>query len=182
MPDQLVNNKWGDRSRAAASAGSYPRAGQEYTGAGCGLLLEIAERTAARQDQALCAGRRRRPHDLVLPGMARRHGRLDPATGKVVEYPVPYTDNGMRDLFLDKDGRIWFGTPPNNRVGYFYLASSSARPTPTDAAVERAAVRSYLQAGPQATACRRANKPGRDPVARRDANRVVRFYLSAGCE
>jgi streptogramin lyase len=48
--------------------------------------------------------------------MARRHGRLDPATGKVVEYPVPYTDNGMRDLFLDKDGRIWLGTPPN-RVG-----------------------------------------------------------------
>ena len=36
---------------------------------------------------------------------------------------MPYTDNGMRDLFLDKDGRIWFGTPPNNRVSYFYLAS-----------------------------------------------------------
>ena len=25
--------------------------------------------------------------------------------------------------FLDKDGRIWFGTPPNNRVGYFYLST-----------------------------------------------------------
>jgi streptogramin lyase len=50
-------------------------------------------------------------------------GRLDPATGKVVEYPMPYTDNGMRDFFLDKDGHIWFGTPPNNRVGYFYLST-----------------------------------------------------------
>jgi sugar lactone lactonase YvrE/cytochrome c5 len=50
-------------------------------------------------------------------------GKLDPETGKVTEYPMPYTDNGMRDFFLDKDGRIWFGTPPNNRVGYFYLAT-----------------------------------------------------------
>jgi virginiamycin B lyase len=49
-------------------------------------------------------------------------GRLDPATGQVTEYPMPYTDNGMRDFFLYKEGRIWFGTPPNNRVGYFYLA------------------------------------------------------------
>jgi streptogramin lyase len=26
-------------------------------------------------------------------------GRLDPATGTVTEYPMPYTDNGMRDFF-----------------------------------------------------------------------------------
>jgi virginiamycin B lyase len=50
-------------------------------------------------------------------------GKLDPETGKVTEYPMPYTDNGMRDFFLDNAGRIWFGTPPNNRVGYFYLAT-----------------------------------------------------------
>ena len=50
-------------------------------------------------------------------------GKLDPATGQVTEYPMPYTDNGMRDFFLDKAGHIWFGTPPNNRVGYFYLAT-----------------------------------------------------------
>ena len=50
-------------------------------------------------------------------------GKLDPETGKVTEYPMPYTDNGMRDFFLDKEGRIWFGTPPNNRVGYFDLAT-----------------------------------------------------------
>jgi len=37
--------------------------------------------------------------------------------------PMPYTDNGMRDFFLDKDGHIWFGTPPNNRVGYFYFST-----------------------------------------------------------
>src|SRR5262249_17222811 len=50
-------------------------------------------------------------------------GRVDPASGKVVEYPMPYTDNGMRDFFVDKDGRMWFGTPPNNRVGYFYISN-----------------------------------------------------------
>ncbi len=50
-------------------------------------------------------------------------GKVDPDTGKVVEYPMPYTDNGMRDFFVDKDGKMWFGTPPNNKVGYFYIAN-----------------------------------------------------------
>ena len=50
-------------------------------------------------------------------------GRLDPVTGKVVEYPMPYADNGMRDFFLDADGHMWYGSPPNNRVGYFYLST-----------------------------------------------------------
>jgi hypothetical protein len=27
----------------------------------------------------------------------------------------------MRELFLDSQGRMWFATPTNNRVGYFYL-------------------------------------------------------------
>jgi len=59
--------------------------------------------------------------------MARRHGRFDPPTGKVVEYPMLYTDNGMRDFFLDKAGRFWclacrpttasaiFTSPPKRR-------------------------------------------------------------------
>ena len=50
-------------------------------------------------------------------------GRLDPDTGKVVEYPMPYADNGMRDFFLDKEGRIWYGSPPNNKIGYFYVSN-----------------------------------------------------------
>ena len=49
-------------------------------------------------------------------------GRLDPATGKVTEFPIPEAENSMRDFFLDDKGRIWFGSPPNNRVGYFYLS------------------------------------------------------------
>jgi hypothetical protein len=28
----------------------------------------------------------------------------------------------MRDFFLDPQGRMWFGSPANDRVGYFYLA------------------------------------------------------------
>jgi hypothetical protein len=28
----------------------------------------------------------------------------------------------MRDFFLDDKGRMWFGSPANDRVGYFHLA------------------------------------------------------------
>jgi hypothetical protein len=28
----------------------------------------------------------------------------------------------MREFFLDSQGHMWFATPTNNRVGYFYLA------------------------------------------------------------
>jgi virginiamycin B lyase len=49
-------------------------------------------------------------------------GRLDPATGQVTEYPIPHAENSMRDFFMDDKGRLWFGSPANDRVGYFYLA------------------------------------------------------------
>jgi virginiamycin B lyase len=49
-------------------------------------------------------------------------GRLDPDTGEVIEYPIPHAENSMRDFFLDAQGRMWFGSPANDRVGYFYLA------------------------------------------------------------
>ena len=48
-------------------------------------------------------------------------GRLDPDTGEVIEYPIPHAENTMRDFFLDAQGRMWFGSPANDRVGYFYL-------------------------------------------------------------
>ena len=48
-------------------------------------------------------------------------GHLDPATGKVVEYPYPHVDS-MRDFFLDEAGRMWFGSPANDKIGYFYVA------------------------------------------------------------
>jgi len=54
-------------------------------------------------------------------------GRLDPATGKVIEYPFPHSEAMMREFFLDAQGRIWFATPTNNRVGYFYLTSPNER-------------------------------------------------------
>jgi len=49
-------------------------------------------------------------------------GRLDPATGAVTEFPIPHAENSMRDFFLDDRGHIWFGSPSNDRVGYFYLS------------------------------------------------------------
>ena len=27
----------------------------------------------------------------------------------------------MREFYLDDQGRMWFGTPANNKVGYFYI-------------------------------------------------------------
>ncbi len=54
-------------------------------------------------------------------------GRLDPNTGKVIEYPFPHSEAMMREFFIDVQGRIWFATPTNNRVGYFYLAATNER-------------------------------------------------------
>jgi streptogramin lyase len=46
-------------------------------------------------------------------------GRLDPKTGVVTEFPFIYSDNGIREIIPDSQGRMWFATPFNNKVGYF---------------------------------------------------------------
>ena len=53
-------------------------------------------------------------------------GRLDPKTGKVTEYPFPHSENTIREFFCDSEGRMWYGSPSNNKVGYFYLTSAPA--------------------------------------------------------
>lgn len=53
-------------------------------------------------------------------------GRLDPKTGKILEYPFPHSENTIREFFPDSEGRMWYGTPSNNKVGYFYLTGESA--------------------------------------------------------
>jgi streptogramin lyase len=50
-------------------------------------------------------------------------GRLDPNTGQVTEYPFPQSENTMREFIPDSEGRMWFASPANNKVGYFYLSS-----------------------------------------------------------
>ena len=52
-------------------------------------------------------------------------GRLDPKTGKIVEYPFPHSENTIREFFRDSEGRMWYGSPSNNKVGYFYLTGAS---------------------------------------------------------
>jgi streptogramin lyase len=49
-------------------------------------------------------------------------GRLDPNSGQVTEYPFPQSENTMREFIPDSEGRMWFASPANNKVGYFYLA------------------------------------------------------------
>ena len=50
----------------------------------------------------------------------------DPRTGHVTEYPFPQSENTLREFFTDAQGRMWFGSPANNKVGYFYLAGAMA--------------------------------------------------------
>jgi virginiamycin B lyase len=54
-------------------------------------------------------------------------GRLDPKSGKIVEYPFPHSENTIREFFPDSEGRMWYGSPSNNKVGYFYLAGAAER-------------------------------------------------------
>jgi hypothetical protein len=49
-------------------------------------------------------------------------GRLDPTSGQVIEYPYLHAENMMKEFFLDSQGRMWYGSPPNNTVGYFYIS------------------------------------------------------------
>jgi len=51
--------------------------------------------------------------------------RFDPKTEKFTQYPFPHSENTIRELFLDKEGRMWYGSPANNKVGYFYLAGDN---------------------------------------------------------
>jgi virginiamycin B lyase len=54
-------------------------------------------------------------------------GNLDPKTGHVTEYPYPHSENTMREFFTDSQGRMWFASPANNKVGYFYLAGEGGK-------------------------------------------------------
>jgi streptogramin lyase len=57
-------------------------------------------------------------------------GRFDPRTGSVTEYPFPHPEPAIREFFRDAQGRMWYGTSPNNKVGYFYLAGNSDSVSP----------------------------------------------------
>jgi virginiamycin B lyase len=52
-------------------------------------------------------------------------GKLDPKTGKVIEYPTPYVEKATRDMFADSHGRIWYGAQPYFKVGYVRLRTDS---------------------------------------------------------
>jgi streptogramin lyase len=54
-------------------------------------------------------------------------GKLDPKTGKVIEYPTPYGERGTRDMFEDAHGRIWYGAQPYGKVGYVRPREDSAK-------------------------------------------------------
>jgi hypothetical protein len=43
----------------------------------------------------------------------------------VIEYPFPHFENCAREFFRDSEGHMWYGSSPNNKVGYFYLAGKN---------------------------------------------------------
>jgi virginiamycin B lyase len=48
-------------------------------------------------------------------------GRLDPKTNRIVEYPFPYSENMIKEFVLDAQGRLWWGSTGNDKVGYVYV-------------------------------------------------------------
>ena len=52
-------------------------------------------------------------------------GRFNTKTGEVTEYPFPHAEIYMREFFRDPQGRMWFASNPNNKIGYFYLAGKN---------------------------------------------------------
>ncbi|HVC00006.1 MAG TPA: carboxypeptidase regulatory-like domain-containing protein [Candidatus Dormibacteraeota bacterium] len=48
--------------------------------------------------------------------------RLDPKTGKIIQYPFPYPEITMRRFWTDAQGRIWGSSPANAVVVNWYLA------------------------------------------------------------
>jgi virginiamycin B lyase len=107
-----------------------------------GKLGRFDPKTEAFQEYDLPTGPRTHPYGLGVDAKGNIWyssyyfdvlGRLDPITGKITQYPFPHSENTIREFFLDRQGRMWYGSPSNNRVGYFYLtdtnleASRSAR-------------------------------------------------------
>ncbi len=43
---------------------------------------------------------------------------------KTVEYPFPHSENTIREFIRDAQGRMWYGSPSNDKVGYFTLTSA----------------------------------------------------------
>lgn len=56
---------------------------------------------------------------------AGKMGRFDPSTGRTVEYPFPHSENTVREFFRDAQGRMGYGSPSNDKVGYFTLTDGA---------------------------------------------------------
>jgi len=41
---------------------------------------------------------------------------------KVTEFPYAHSEKHDEGIFLDAQGRMWYGSGPNNKVGYFVPA------------------------------------------------------------
>ncbi len=52
-------------------------------------------------------------------------GCFDQKTGKFTTYPFPHSENTVREIIRDPQGRMWYGSPSNNKVGYFYLTGKN---------------------------------------------------------
>jgi len=53
--------------------------------------------------------------------------RLNPKTGKIIEYPVPFTEPKALRYWPDSQGRIWSVSQGYNSVFYWYIDNSNTR-------------------------------------------------------
>ena len=65
------------------------------------------------------------PGDYEMSHEQDTLGRLNPRTGEVTEYPFPHSEISMREFFLDSQGRLWYASPANDKIGYFIPPSGN---------------------------------------------------------
>ena len=91
------------------------------------------DRSASRN--CSCRGRVRTPyalgvdHDKMIWYSSEWQdtlGRLDPATGEVTEYPIPHRKIPCATSSSTTKGRMWFGSPVNDRWGISIWRSEGA--------------------------------------------------------
>src|SRR5262249_53513744 len=51
-------------------------------------------------------------------------GRINPTTGAITEYPVPFANYSLYAITSGPDGNLWFTDPGNNAIGVATLATS----------------------------------------------------------
>ena len=75
---------------------------------------------------------------MVYRGAGNKLGRLDPVSGKIKEYNIPYDFSAASELTIDKNGNIWFTSKRDFKLIKFISSSETFKdfPLPSRGVVE----------------------------------------------